>query len=73
MSNLANNDSDIEEVLCAKSDDNSSLVYADNAVLLLSRPCYGIKEFYVAKRTNPTEWKSLVKNSSIHGASFVCE
>lgn len=73
VNNLVNNDSDIEEVLCAKSDDNSSLVYADNAVLLLSRPCYGIKEFYVAKRSKPTEWKSLVKNSSIHGASFVCE
>ena len=73
VKNLVNNDSDIEEVLCAKSDDNSSLVYADNAVLLLSRPCYGIKEFYVAKRSKPTEWKSLVKNSSIHGASFVCE
>lgn len=73
VSNLVNNDSDIEEVLCAKSDDNSSLVYADNAVLLLSRPCYGIKEFYVAKRSNPTEWKSLVKSTSIKGASFICE
>lgn len=73
VSNLVNNDSDIEEVLCAKSDDDSSLVYADNAVLLLSRPCYGIKEFYVARRSRPTEWKSLIKNSSINSASFICE
>lgn len=73
VSNLANNDSTIEEVLCAKSDDGSSLVYADNAVLKLSRPCYGVKEFYVAKRSKPTEWKSLLNNVNIKGASFICE
>lgn len=73
VTNLANNDSDIEEVLCAKSNDGSSLVYADNAVLSLSRPCYGIKEFYVAKRSAPNDWQPLIKNLSLKGASFVCE
>lgn len=73
VNNLANNDSTVEEILCAKSDDGSSLVYADNAILKLTRPCYGIEAFYVAKRNAPTEWKSLLKNKNINGASFICE
>ncbi|MCM1368285.1 MAG: hypothetical protein NC184_05715 [Roseburia sp.] len=73
VNNLVNNDSTVEETLCAKSDDGSSLVYADNAVLQLSRPCYGIEEFYVAKRSAPTEWKTLINNTTINGASFICE
>lgn len=73
VNNLVNNDSTIEEVICAKSDDGSSLVYADNAILQLSRPCYGIEEFYVAKRSSPNDWKPLLKNSTIKGASFICE
>lgn len=73
VSNLVNNHSTVEETLCAKSDDGSSLVYADNAILRLSRPCYGIEEFYVAKRSAPTEWKTLINNSAIKGASFICE
>lgn len=73
VNNLVNNDSTVEEILCAKSDDGSSLVYADNAILQLTRPCYGIEAFYVAKRSAPNDWRPLLKNASIQGASFICE